>query len=140
MANKNAIEFEFADLLRKLEIAENKIPIGINNGLKEVGEDIKQEAIPITPRLTGALRDSAHVELNKFGDNVASVEVSFGIMTKDLAPLDYALPQEYGDKEGYRNYTTPGTGPRFLSNAANNTKPTIIPTLTAYIKKWVNIF
>ena len=58
--------------------------------------------------LTGALRSSATIKVNS-GARVSSMKLSYTI--------GYAKNQEFGDQMGYRNYTTPGTGPRFLSTS-----------------------
>ena len=105
---------------------EAKIQAGIAMGLAQSGEEIKQAAIPKTPKLTGALRESAEVNL-KGGNKAASVEVSFN--------TDYAYKQEYGDKFGYRRYTTPGTGPYYLTTAFETNKMMSLTIIAQSIRR-----
>jgi hypothetical protein len=91
------------------KVLDHRVQRAILTGLSAVGDQIKNDAIPITPMLTGALRGSAKISLAGSGAGVTSMQFSFN--------TGYAGDQERGDELGYRNYTTPGTGPRFLRTA-----------------------
>jgi hypothetical protein len=109
------ITLENADFLDQ---AEEKIQLGVLIGLQDVEEHIINEALPITPKLTSDLALSVDSNINQTSSNTNELVVSFG-----NSEVDYAWEQEHGDKMGYVNYTTPGTGPRFLSGALNTVRP-----------------
>lgn len=69
------------------------------------------KGVPATPKKTGALRQSGHIE--GMGDEISVV---FG-----NSSVTYAAAQEAGQRDGvpFKHYTTPGTGPHFLKNAGN---------------------
>lgn len=103
-----------------------KVQAGIATGLLASGEEIKNAALPITPKLTGQLRESARVDLDS-GMKVSTVQVSFN--------TDYAYKQEYGNLFGYRRYTTPGTGPYYLTTAFETNKMMSLALITDAIKR-----
>lgn len=78
----------------------------------------KKNALPLTPKKTGALRRSIVTQVIGHQANVAW-------------RLPYAVDQNAGmdQKTGriYRNYTTPGTGPHFKDKAMNLTIRQIDP-------------
>jgi hypothetical protein len=132
------IELQIENNFIGYEALEEQIKVGIAAGLKDIGEDIEDTAIPITPKLSNDLRESVYVDFEQKTDNAASVEVSFGDL-KGLSHVDYAWEQEHGDKLGYRYYTEPGTGPRFLSTAFGDVKPTMTSKIIYRIKQMLKI-
>jgi hypothetical protein len=85
---------------------DHKVKRGILTGLYAAGENIKESAEPITPKLTGDLRSSAKISLSGSGAGTSGITVSYN--------MHYAYEQEFGPAYGYKNYTTPGTGPFYL--------------------------
>lgn len=69
------------------------------------------KGVPATPKKTGDLRQSGHIE--GMGEEI---KVVFGNNN-----VRYAAVQEAGERNGvpFKHYTTPGTGPHFLRNAGN---------------------
>lgn len=80
---------------------------------KEAGDLILQTALPLTPMDTGALRDSGRVTVEGTAKNI-TVKVTFG----DDAEVPYAAIV-HEDMERPQNYTTPGTGAKYLEIAVD---------------------
>lgn len=70
--------------------------------------NIMADAVPGTPKKTGALRSSAYVTLP---DENAQVEIGFGGPAADYAMVVH--------EKMFENYTTDGTGPKYLEITIN---------------------
>ena len=76
--------------------------------LRFMANDIKREAEPVTPKLSGMLR--SNVRVNAGGNTVS---IKWG--------QKYAAYQERGYTSGpVRRYTTPGTGAHFAENSVRS--------------------
>lgn len=80
---------------------QNKIRISASIFLRNAAEEIDKIAHPNTPKRGGDLRDKILKEV-------------LGLSGKIKWKMEYAAIQEV---KQFRNYTTPGTGPRFARNA-----------------------
>lgn len=105
---------------------ESKIQKGIAIGLNEAIEEVKDVAIDRTPMLNRDLRDSAKTRVWS-GKRSSTARLRYGI--------SYAKEQEYGDLLGYENYTTPGTGSRYLSTAFEESEIRIIALIAQGIRR-----
>jgi hypothetical protein len=81
-------------------------------GLVAAGQFVKAESVDITPAEFGNLRNSAGSK--PIGP--LSVAVYY---TQSYAPYVHEMPE-------HNNYTTPGTGPKFLERAVKENVPTIL--------------
>ena len=110
----------------------NDVSTETKQALRESGDLLRDQARELAPKDTGALRESGRTFVAESGRGTrtkVSVTVSFGGNTK-VSPtrnapngvVDYAAWVHEGISgfatEGAINYTTPGTGPKFLERAA----------------------
>jgi hypothetical protein len=79
---------------------------------QKAGELILETALPMTPEKSGALRESGRVEVEP--GKTIKVHVIFG----NDESIDYAAII-HEDLENKKNFTTPGTGPKYLENAVD---------------------
>ena len=86
--------------------------------LKEAGQMVLDETIPLTPKDTGDLRESAAIKAERTS-NGAKVTVSFGNETVDYAVL---VHEDMEDK----HWQEPGTGPKYLEKGTNVALPKIV--------------
>lgn len=88
--------------------------------LREVAEDAKDFAEPLTPMKTGRLRESATVVVYRNGLLGGTVYLQWRA-TNPRNGFHYGIVQEAGGTMDppatYENYTTPGTGPGFMASA-----------------------
>jgi hypothetical protein len=109
-------------VLRNLNKELKKIETVTMKRLYTVGLLIKERSIEITPAKTGNLRGSAYCTL--FSDPTRPcVEIGY---TASYALYVHEMPTTY-------NYTTPGTGPKFLEKAVNRSRKEIIAYLSRNI-------
>lgn len=76
-------------------------------GLLQAALFVESEAVPITPILTGTLRNSAFTDITAPGQTPPIARVGY---SAEYAAAVHEMPEEY-------NYTSPGTGPKFLQRA-----------------------
>jgi len=83
-------------------------------GLNEFGNEILKETLPITPKKTGALRDTAKIDVKRF-KNKSKMSVSFGGPAPNFPGVDvhyaYHVHETFVDPS---HRTTPGTTHKYL--------------------------
>ena len=84
----------------------------------EIGHEILNKAIPLTPMDTGDLRDSGYVSWKPGGRGAIEVEVGFG-----GAAARYALAVH--EMSESNNFQEPGTGPKYLERPFDEIKPSL---------------
>jgi len=99
--------------------------------LLKVAERIKDEAIPITPMDTGALRRSVFTDSETTPDGAVAV---VGFNKEGSGDADHAVFVHEMPATGVK-WTTPGTGPKFLQIAANKVSQDILDTVATEMKK-----
>ena len=113
------------EMVKLLGIVETNMPAILN----EVGKEVLNDTIPITPKKTGALRNSAKYRVFK-NQGKYTLRVSFGGTAPSFPQIkddqtgrisgtvDYAI-----DRHEIRAkiYGTPGTGWKYLYTGANKT-------------------
>jgi hypothetical protein len=81
---------------------------GCGRGVRLAGEDLLSRSIPVTPKRTGALRESGNVQPQSgVFDSLTRPAVTVGFNV-DYALAVHEMPED-------TNWTTPGTGPKYLS-------------------------
>jgi hypothetical protein len=85
---------------------------------KACGDLILERALPLTPMESGKLRESGRVEMTGTGKNI-QVRVAFGNDDVNYAAVVHE------DLNSDKHFTEPGTGPKFLEQAVNESKDEI---------------
>lgn len=116
--------------VNQTEAAEKAFNIRVNAALESMAQSTLAISRPKAPKKTGWLRYSGHVTVavskpNGYGTNSwrnAAANDYYVVYGHEHVP--YARYQEYGGdgRRVIRNYTTPGTGARFLRDAAERVK------------------
>lgn len=78
-----------------------KITKNCGIGLRKMLDDIHRASIPVTPKKTGDLRNRVKKQV-------------LGLKSAISWEVNYA---KYQEKKQFKNYTTPGTGPKFAERA-----------------------
>lgn len=97
-------------------------------GLLQAGLFVEGEAIPITPHSGpngGTLRNRFFVDVTAPGVTPAVVRIG---NTAEHAAAVHEMPESY-------NYTTPGTGPKFLQRTLSENVREILATIRAYASR-----
>ncbi len=103
-------------LSAKLSAIPPRTERSIRDELGDVGEDLKRRSQDVAPKDTGHLRKQAFSDVSR-GVGGPSVEIGYN------GPANYLLVQHEGmwlnfmgnqGPKDIQNYTTPGTGPKFL--------------------------
>lgn len=102
------------------------------NAAKDAADLLLERALPLTPMDTGALRESGRTEVERKGNKITA-KVIFG----NEETIDYAAVV-HEDMQP-KNWTTEGTGPKYLETAVDQTRDEIEElignTFDASIKK-----
>ena len=85
----------------------------VERALFKAGNELKNRAIPLTPKDTGALRRSLNVGFPKLRGGTITVEVG-----ADGRSAPYALAVH--ERTGAINYQEPGTGAKYLERPFNS--------------------
>lgn len=105
-------------LNKRLDAIPRRVRDEVHDELEDIGKDLKEASQGVVPYDQGDLRDAAYSRPSKH-ENGASVEVGY-------EGLPYIIVQHEGGWRNLvawgremgptriRNYTTPGTGPKFL--------------------------
>jgi len=115
---------------KKLKAVTAELERQSEKALREVAEEIRDEALPLTPKDTGALRRSAFVD-SQTTTNGAEAVVGFnkqGSGDADYAVFVHEMPAT-------NTFTTPGTGPKFLQIAADRVQQRILAEVAAKMRK-----
>lgn len=88
-------------LAAKLSESVRRTDAGVNRAVAEAGEDLLAKTLPVTPLLTGELRQSGFVD-HAPGEAVVGFSAPHALYVHEM-------PAHY-------NFTTPGTGPKYLQN------------------------
>jgi hypothetical protein len=105
-------------LVAKLDRITPSVYDELGDELDSIGSDLKAKSVSVAPFREGDLRESAYHNLHA---SYPDLEMTVGYD----GPPDYLLVQHEGGWENFmgeygpkriENYTTPGTGPKFLEN------------------------
>jgi hypothetical protein len=112
-------------LVGKLEAMPARVKFSVVSELDDIGKDLKADSQAVAPFEEGDLRAQAYSGVFESGDD-PYLEMGYD------GPRDYLLVQheggwrnfmgQYGPKR-IENYTTPGTGPKFLERPWLENKP-----------------
>lgn len=91
-------------------------PRAMGQCLRREGERLLKISVPMTPLRYGPLRASGRVDGPNFSGHNVWVTVGYGGPAVDYALFVHEMPDTY-------NFTTPGTGPKYLENAAKEWLP-----------------
>ena len=110
-------------VLRKLNKQVGKFELGSRKGLQESGRFLKEDARAITPKDTGDLRDSLFFRTAVTPDGV-TLRVG---ASAEHASIVHEMPKT-------NNFTTAGTGPKFITRAINKNRRKILKTVRKSMK------
>ena len=99
----------------------NTVLENLKFGMFEIGKEVLRETEPITPRKTGALRNSAKFRVKKEDEN-AVLSITFGGVAPSFPSVnvDYALERH---EVLAKVYTIPGTTWKYLTIGAIKSFP-----------------
>lgn len=106
------------EVARNLQRAVNRIEGATEDGLREGGLVIEDHALAETPLDTGALSGSSFVDTD-MAPRGPRLRVGF---TEPYAPFVHEMPES-------NNFTTPGTGPKFLEKAVRENEQEILAAI-----------
>ena len=116
---------EIQTLTTRLAQLGGNVPKAITIGMYKWAEKTRTAAIEVTPKHLGELRDSIRVPLPDADDCKISIEAG-GL----AAP--YAVIQH---EKLFDNYTTEGTGPKYLENPINERMPLLKESIANEIER-----
>jgi len=118
------LEIDVGPLLARLQRAARAVPSAVPEVFREEVPNLHVAIIAVTPLERGPLRESVEV-YTEDGGNTLVARTDLGSMVDGY---NYAGKQH---ETQYDNYTTPGTGPKFIENPARKRLPNITKALLA---------
>ena len=97
-------------------------PIAVARGMRSWGEQTRTQAIKVTPKMWGALRDSIYVD-QSLKSGKATLNIGAG---GPAAPYAVVVHENFGrTRSKYHSikWTTAGTGPKYLENPIRERMP-----------------
>jgi len=95
----------------------------VRGEMLKIALEIKEESLEVAPMEFGPLRDSAYADIEE-RKNGPVVRVGY---TADYAPFVHEMPET-------NNFTTPGTGPKFLEKVVTEGRREILNKLRGELK------
>ena len=135
-----------ARLERRLTTMPTRVLDEVEDEIKQIGEDLKRESVALAPFRPNEDENPQHLRMQAYTDpsrtnNSVHNEIGYD------GPQDYLLVQHEGGWLNYRgeygpkrieNYTTPGTGPKFLESPFAENKDNYKRRLRAAAKRGMN--
>lgn len=112
-------------VVSRLNQLNGNAPKAVTRGLYGWAEQTRTAAIEVTPKNLGELRDSIHVPVPSPDECKVSI-----VAGGPAAP--YAVRQH---EKLFDNYTTPGTGPKYLENPINERMPKLSEDISRELDK-----
>ena len=104
----------------------SKIDAAVVRGLNKFGEHLKSEILDVTPLDTGELRRSIYVKKATEGNLAVEIGSSGAIASYNV----------YVHEIPFTNYTTAGTGHKFIERPFEKEKHRIKDFIKAEVRKW----
>jgi len=134
IAGKGGIDFDISGVMAGLERKFLQIEAAAKHEMGECMGDLLAESSEIAPLDKGVLRGSAWQDVSSDNGTITG-SVSYWAEEKDGARFNYALKvHEMGE---YKNPTTPGTRPKFLSEPMKKNADTYKQRIADAISKAV---
>jgi len=113
MSRNSRIDFDYSEVMAGLERKLSQIEAAAKREMGDCMDDLLAESTNIAPLDKGTLRGSARAEVDSDGKSVSGAVYYNAVESGAGGRFNYALKvHEMGE---YKNPTTPGTRPKFLS-------------------------